>query len=123
MTRPRSCSNGRSHFRRQNLGPDHANSVVILNQLALVYADRTKYSEAEALYLRSIAIHERKTPDENLDLAETAEQYADLLQRMKRPDDANRWHAPRPDNPRQSRRPGRPKPGPDRLEKDFRGFK
>ncbi len=32
----------------------------------------------------AIAIHERKTPDENLDLAETAEQYAILLAKLNR---------------------------------------
>jgi tetratricopeptide (TPR) repeat protein len=80
-------------LQEKNLGRDHINSIIILNQLATVYVDQAKYSEAERVYLRSIAIHERKTPDLNLDLAATAEQYCALLRLMKRYDEAEKWHA------------------------------
>ena len=56
-------------------------------------------TEAESLYRRIIMIHERKAPGENLDLADTAEEYAALLRRMKRNDEADRWHAACPGNP------------------------
>jgi tetratricopeptide (TPR) repeat protein len=80
-------------LQEQNLGRDQiSNSVVILGELALVCAEQAKYSEAEALYLRSIAIQERETGGENLDLAATADQYASLLARMKRFDYAKHWH-------------------------------
>jgi len=80
-------------LQEKNLGRDHVNSQLLMNQLAIVYIAQEKYGEAELLYRRSIGIHERTTPDENLDLADTADQYAALLRRMKRDDEADRWHA------------------------------
>ena len=69
----------------QSLGPDHANRAVILSRLALVCSEQLKYTEAESFYLRSIAIDEQRAANENLDLADTAGKYAELLDRMKRP--------------------------------------
>jgi hypothetical protein len=80
-------------IQEENLGHDHINSIIILDQLANVYIEQAKYANAEPIYLKSIAIHERKSPDANLDLAETAGKYAVLLRRMNRNDDANRWDA------------------------------
>jgi Tetratricopeptide repeat len=80
-------------LQEENLGRDHINSNLILNQLAIVYVEQAKYADAEPLYLSSIAIHERKSPAENLDLADTADQYAALLHLMKRDDDAGKWRA------------------------------
>ena len=54
--------------------------------------DQAKYSQAERLFLRSIAILELLLPSENLDLAEIADQYASLLRLMKRFEEAERWH-------------------------------
>ena len=79
-------------MQEQNLGSGHIYSVLIMNQLALVYMDQAKYSQAEPLLLRSIAILEHSLPSENLELAETADQYASLLRLMKRFDEAERWH-------------------------------
>ena len=122
MARPSSSSSGRSHFRNRTWGTTTSTSIIILNQLAIVYVEQAKYAEAEALYLRSIAIHERKTPDENLDLAETAEKYAELLRLMKRmtmPTNGTPapWRFATPSQPR------RPRPGPIEVQQEFRGFK
>jgi tetratricopeptide (TPR) repeat protein len=80
-------------LQEKNLGKGHINTILILHQLAVVCIAQGKFTDAESLYLRAIAIHERKSPDENLDLAETADLYAELLRRMRRHDDADRWHA------------------------------
>jgi tetratricopeptide (TPR) repeat protein len=80
-------------LQEHNLGPQHINSVVILDELARVCAEQAKFSAAESLYQRSIAIQERETGGENLDLAATADQYASLLARMKRFEYAKQWHA------------------------------
>ena len=61
------------------VGRDHVNTTLILEPLAIVYREQGKLDKAESLYLRTIAIHERMTPGENLALAETAEKYAVLL--------------------------------------------
>ena len=89
----------RSHFKKSVLVRDHINSIAVLDQLAIVFIAQAKYTEAESLYVRSIAIlvgaiaRERNTPAANVDLAETAEKYAVLLRQMRRNDDADRWHA------------------------------
>ena len=75
-----------------------------------------------SLYLRSIAIHERKTPDENLDLAETAEKYAALLRRMKARRRGRPMACPRPGDPRHRRDQGGQSQGRS-VQKDFQGFK
>ena len=105
-------------LQEKNLGNDHANSAIIMNQLALVYMEQAKHSDAEALYLRSIAIHERKAPNENLELADTAEQYAELLKRMKRPTTPNAG-APAPWRSATAWQPGPRKPTPIVLKRIF----
>ena len=105
-------------MQEKNLGRDHINSTIILNQLASLYVDQAKYANAEPLYARLVTIHERKAPEENLDLAETADKYAELLRLMNRSADADRWHTrarrfATPSSPR------RPKPGLIRFERTF----
>ena len=66
---------------QEKVPPPPATSIpsVTLDQLALVYRERGESTRRpEPLYIRAVAIHERKTPDENLDLADTADQYARL---------------------------------------------
>ena len=46
----------RSHFKKSVLGRDHINSIAVLDQLAIVFIAQAKYTEAESLYVRSIAI-------------------------------------------------------------------
>src|SRR5262249_36816596 len=63
-------------LQEKHLGPDHINTILVLNQLATVYVDQGKFTPAEALYRRAIAMHERAPSDQNSDFAETAEAYA-----------------------------------------------
>ena len=96
----------------QSLGPDHANSAVILSRLALVCSEQLKYTEAESFYLRSIAIDEQRAANENLDLADTAGKYAELLDRMKSPRRCEAMAHLRHAQFATESRPRRPKPGP-----------
>jgi tetratricopeptide (TPR) repeat protein len=109
-------------LQEQNLGANHVNSALIFEQLAVVYIEQEKFAAAEPLYLRSIAIQGRKTPDTNLDLAETAERYADLLKRMKRADDAAKWQA-RALTIRDNVATRAAKAKADRVQKEFQGFR
>ena len=62
-----------------------------LDQLAGVYAEQGKYGEATILYRRVLAIYEKINPDENLDLADAAERFSALMEKMNRPVEAERW--------------------------------
>jgi Tetratricopeptide repeat len=106
----------------QNLGQDHINSIFTLDQLTKVYIEQAKFGDAESLYLRSIAIYRRKAPDENLDLAETAEKYAKLLRLMKRNTDADEWDA-RARKIRDTAQTKAAKAQADRAAEQFKGFK
>ncbi len=75
------------------IGEDHVNMAVTLEHLAALYTDMQRYTQAEVLYRRVIAIHERTRPNENLELAETALHFAELLRRMRQPDEAARWES------------------------------
>ena len=116
-----------SHLKRalalqdKHLGSDHVNCVVTLTQLASIYVQDDKLALAEPLYVRAIAIHERKTPDENLDLAETAQRYSLLLRRLKRYDEAERWNA-RAAKIRDTALTKAAKAKADRPRRDFQGF-
>ncbi len=109
-------------LQEQNLGHNHINSLIILDQLANVYIEQAKFAEAEVLYLRSIAIHERKAPDENLDLAATAEKYAKVLRLMKRNVDADQWDA-RARKIRDTAQTNAAKAKADRVSQQFKGYK
>jgi hypothetical protein len=65
---------------------------------------------------------ERTTPEENLDLAETADKYAELLRLMKRTADADRWHA-RAQAIRDTVTTKAAKARADQVRRDFQGFK
>ena len=41
------------------LGPDHPETLVSLNNLAVLYDDQERYKEAEALYRRALEARER----------------------------------------------------------------
>ncbi len=46
-------------IREKALGPDHPDTAVSLNNLALLYGNQGRYAEAEPLYQRSLAIREK----------------------------------------------------------------
>ncbi len=78
-------------LQEKELSGSHVNTLLTLDRLALVLRSQRKYQEAEPLYLRAIAIHERTAPDENLDLADTIDQYVILVRRMSRKSEAEIW--------------------------------
>jgi tetratricopeptide (TPR) repeat protein len=108
-------------IQEKSVGSDHVNTV-ILEPLAMVYREQRKLDKAESLYLRAIAIHERMTPGENLALAETAETYADLLRRMKRDADADKWDA-RAAKIRETVKIKAERAQADKAAQQFKGFK
>ena len=75
-----------------NLEPGHPGTVVTLDQLASVYTDQARYVDAASIFRRILAIQEQDRPDTNLDLAATAEKYADVLNKLGRAD-ADKWNA------------------------------
>jgi tetratricopeptide (TPR) repeat protein len=74
-----------------NTGSGHPANALTLNQLAVVYSEQGKDGEATLIYRRVLAIYEKIDPDQNLDLAETAERFAALMEKMHRPVEAERW--------------------------------
>ena len=98
------------------------NLLLTLDRLALVLRSQRKFQEAEPLYLRAIAIHERTAPDENLDLADTIDQYVILLRKMSRKDDAEIWEARRL-SIRDTAATREAKAKADQVTKKLRGFK
>ena len=44
---------------KADFGADHPHYAVALNQLGRVYAAQAKYSEAEGLFKRALAVHEK----------------------------------------------------------------
>jgi len=64
--------------------------AIILNNLGLLYTDQGKYTEAEPLFQRSLAIREKALGPEDPDVATSLENYAFLLQEMDRNTDADK---------------------------------
>jgi tetratricopeptide (TPR) repeat protein len=56
----------------------------MLNNLALLYQAQGKYSEAEPLFKRALAIKEKALGPEHLSVATTLENYAALLRKTNR---------------------------------------
>ena len=56
--------------------PDIANS---LNNLAELYVKEDRYAEAQPLYLRSLAIRKKAMGLDHPDVAESLENYAELI--------------------------------------------
>ena len=62
--------------------------AVTLNGLANVYRDAGRLTEAEPLYRRALSIRQDALPAGNPYIAETLEDYAELLRLMGRDDEA-----------------------------------
>ena len=62
----------------QNLPPEHFGTASILNNLARLYYRRARYTEAEPLYLRSLAILEKTLGSDHPAVAESLRNLADL---------------------------------------------
>ncbi len=64
--------------------------AINLNDLASLYQDQGKYTEAEPLYKRSLAIYERVLGPEHSHVATSLENYAALLRKTGRVGEAAR---------------------------------
>ncbi len=64
-----------------------------LNNLAELYRAQGRYTDAEPLYNRSLAIWEMALGPEHPDVATSLENYAALLRQTKRADEAERMEA------------------------------
>ena len=64
-----------------------------LNNLAGLYREQGKYTQAEPLYQRSLAIREKALGQEHLDVATSLENYAVLLRKMNRAAEAEKMEA------------------------------
>lgn len=66
------------------LGPNHHRIGTSINTLADIYKAQNRYTEAEELYKRALAIREKALGLNNANTAHTIESYANLLQMMGR---------------------------------------
>ena len=74
-------------------GSNHPHVPFVLNDLALLYSDLGKYSDAEALYQWAVAIREKALGLNHPDLATSLENYAALLRETGRGDEAAKLEA------------------------------
>jgi tetratricopeptide (TPR) repeat protein len=75
------------------LSPNHPDTSHSLNNLAAIYEAQGKYAEAEPLYKRANAIREKALGYKHPDLLKVLMNYADLLRKMSRGDEAARMDA------------------------------
>ena len=81
----------------EGLGPDHPDVATSLNNLAALYHDQGRYADAEPLYKRSLAIHEKSLGPDHPDVATSLNNLAELYQakvvmRMPSRSTSERWH-------------------------------
>ncbi len=67
--------------------------AINLNNLAVLYRAQGKYAEAEQLHQRSLAIYEKARGPDHPDVATVLENYADLLSKTGRADEAAKMEA------------------------------
>lgn len=72
------------------LGPDHPNVAFVLNDLALLRIAQGRYSEAEPLYLRALAIREKALGPEHPNVATSLNNLAELYGKQGRYDKQQR---------------------------------
>jgi tetratricopeptide (TPR) repeat protein len=64
-----------------------------LTNMAAVHAARDRLTDAERLFRQAVALHDERQLPNNLDWAESLEQFADLLRRMGREAEATTRHS------------------------------
>ncbi len=69
-------------------GAEHSAVATDLNNLARLYSDQDKYSEAEPLYVRSLQILKQSLGPHHLNTQRVRQNYADLLRAMGRNEEA-----------------------------------
>jgi tetratricopeptide (TPR) repeat protein len=78
---------------KQLLGSEHPDVAKSLNGLAWLYYTQGQYETAKPLYQRALAIYEKALGSEHLKLATFLENYALLLRKMDRPEEAGQLEA------------------------------
>jgi tetratricopeptide (TPR) repeat protein len=68
-------------------------TIKLLNNLAELYKKQTRHADAEPLYKRVLEIMENDRGKEHLNVAIALENYADLLRKMNREDEAVKLEA------------------------------
>ena len=68
----------------KDVGPNHPDVALSLNNLALLYATQGQYAQAEPLYRRSLAISERALGPDHPDVATSLENLAALYRATQR---------------------------------------
>jgi len=76
-------------IREQRLGQDHPRTAFIYDSLARLYASQKRYEEAELLYNKTLTIYERTFGPEHPFVADSLEQYASVLRKLKKEQQAN----------------------------------
>lgn len=79
-------------MQEERYGADHALVANSLVNLARTYVSEGRLSAAEPLYKRAIAVCEKLTPPSNGQLAVALSMYAELLEKLKRTDEAKQLY-------------------------------
>jgi tetratricopeptide (TPR) repeat protein len=75
-------------IREQQLGPDHPDTAISLNNLAGLYKSMGRYNEAEPLYLRTLAIFTQCLPENHPHIQTTWGNFIYLIQQALENDKA-----------------------------------
>ena len=75
------------------MGSGHPHVAFVLNDLGLLYHDQGKYSDAEPLIRRALAIREQALGPNHPDVATSLENYAALLRETGRSAEATKMEA------------------------------
>jgi tetratricopeptide (TPR) repeat protein len=65
-------------MREKAIGPDNVSVAQLLNNLAVLYHNQARYTEAEPLYKRSVAIYEKALGPDHPDVAQSLNNLAVL---------------------------------------------
>ena len=72
----------------ENMGPDHPNVALSLNNLAELHRTQGDYAQAEPLYKRSLAIKEKSLGPNHPNVATSLKNLANVYKSMKRIEEA-----------------------------------
>ena len=77
-------------IREKALGFDHPDVAQSLNNLATLYGDQGKYTEAEPLYKRALKIQENTLGKDHPDVATLLENIAELYKKIGKEEEAKK---------------------------------
>jgi tetratricopeptide (TPR) repeat protein len=80
-------------LQEQAVSSDHPSLSLTIEELAHIEREDSRYQNSERLYLRAIKLREKQNIPDNLDLADLYKDFAELLHRMKRDEEATAWQA------------------------------